>query len=69
MKTLNLLYYLFDENTKNGRYNDVINELVKRMMRVGIPQSKEIYKLVLNFVHKMTIERASTTIIEVIKVY
>ena len=69
IKTLNLLYYLFDENTKNGRYNDVINELVKRMMRVGIPQSKEIYKLVLNFVHKMTIERASTIIVEVIKVY
>jgi hypothetical protein len=39
------------------------------MMRVGIPQSKEIYKLVLNFVHKMTIERAATIIIEVIKVY
>ena len=69
IKTLNLLYYLFDENTKNGRYNDVINELVKRMMRVGIPQSKERYKLVLNFVHKMTIERAATIIIEVIKVY
>ena len=69
IKTLNLLYYLFDENTKNGRYNDVVNELVKRMMRVGIPQSKERYKLVLNFVHKMTIERAATIIIEVIKVY
>jgi len=39
------------------------------MIRVGIPQSKERYQLVLNTVHKMTIERAATIIIEVIKVY
>ena len=69
IKTLNLLYYLFDEKTKNSRYNEVVNELVKRMIRVGIPQSKERYQLVLKFVHKMTIERAATIIIEVIKVY
>ena len=68
IKTLNLLYYLFDENTKNSRYNEVVNELVKRMIRVGIPKSKESYKMDLDFVQKMTLENADN-VLEVIKVY
>ena len=68
IKTLNLLYYLFDENTKNSRYNEVVNELVKRMIRVGIPRSKEINQMVMDFVQKMTLESADN-VIEVIKVY
>ena len=68
IKTLNLLYSLFDENTKNSRYNEVVNELVKRMIRVGIPKSKESYKMVLDFVQKMTLENADN-VLEVIKVY
>ena len=68
IKTLNLIYYLFDENTKNGRYYDVVNELVKRLIRVGIPKSKERYKMVLDFVQKMTLE-SPDNVLEVIKVY
>jgi len=45
-----------------------VNELVKRMIRVGIPQSKERYKMVVDFVKKMTLESADN-VIEVIKVY
>jgi hypothetical protein len=68
MKTLNLLYYLFDEETKKGRYYEIINKLVKRMNRVGIPPSKKSYQMVLDFLHKKTLERA-VNVIEVIKVY
>jgi len=45
-----------------------VNELVKRMIRVGIPKSKESYKMVLDFVQKMTLENADN-VLEVIKVY
>jgi hypothetical protein len=45
-----------------------VNELVKRMIRVGIPTSKEIIQTVMDFVQKMTLESADN-IIEVIKLY
>jgi len=45
-----------------------VNELVKRMIRVGIPKSKERYKMVLDFVQKMTLE-SPDNVLEVIKVY
>jgi hypothetical protein len=45
-----------------------VNELVKRLIRVGIPKSKERYKMVLDFVQKMTLESADN-VLEVIKVY
>jgi hypothetical protein len=45
-----------------------VNELVKRMIRVGIPQSKEIKQTVMDFVQKITLESADN-VLEVIKVY
>jgi len=45
-----------------------VNELVKRLIRVGIPKSKERYKMVLDFVQKMTLESADN-VLEVIKAY
>jgi hypothetical protein len=45
-----------------------VNELVKRLIRVGIPKSKERYKMVLDFVQKMTLE-SPDNVLEVIKVY
>jgi len=45
-----------------------VNEVVKRMIRVGIPRFKERYKMVLDFVKRMILESADN-VIEVIKVY
>jgi len=63
-----LLYYLFDNETKKGRYYEIVNKLYKRVNRVGILTSKEKNLMVIEFVKEKSLESASK-LKEVINVY